>query len=74
MDRRLKAPRAHWPARSAWRLSDDLAAIRAVGEHKEVEIEVGKRGRGYLDPDFQRINMGLGAWSGRSDKWSAAER
>lgn len=51
---------ALWPARSSWRISDGLAAIRAAGEHKEVEVEVGKRGRGYLDPDYQRINMGLG--------------
>jgi len=51
---------SHWPARSSWRISDGFATIRAVGEHKEVEVEVGKRGRGYLDPDFQRMNMGLG--------------
>ena len=51
---------AHWAARSTWRLEDGLSAIRAVGEDKEVEIEVGRRGRGYLDPDFQRIHMGLG--------------
>lgn len=50
----------HWPARSTWRLSDDLAAIRTTGEDKEVEIEVGKRRRGYMDPEFQRIHMGLG--------------
>lgn len=55
---------AHWSARSSWRISDDLAAIRAAGEHKEVEVEVGKRGRGYLDPDYQRINMGLGMLTG----------
>lgn len=53
---------AHWPARTSWRLSDGLAAIRAAGEDKEVEIEVGKRGRGYLHPDFQRIHMGLGRY------------
>lgn len=53
---------SHWAARSKWQLSDGLAAIRAVGEDKEVEIEVGKRGRGYLDPEFQRINMGLGGY------------
>lgn len=53
---------AHWAARSTWRLEDDLSAIRRAGEDKEVEIEVGKRGRGYLDPDFQRIHMGLGEY------------
>jgi hypothetical protein len=53
---------AQWAARSKWRLNDGLAAIRAVGEDREVEIEVGKPGRGYLDPDFQRIHMGLGKY------------
>ncbi|KAK1924289.1 hypothetical protein DB88DRAFT_489710 [Papiliotrema laurentii] len=50
----------HWAARQAWRTGDDFRAIRTGREDREVEIEVGKRGRGYLDPDFQRIHMGLG--------------
>ena len=49
-----------WPARRTWSLRDDLQAIRQGREDMEVEVEVGRKGRGYLDPDFQRINMGLG--------------
>ncbi|KAK4690009.1 hypothetical protein P7C73_g121, partial [Tremellales sp. Uapishka_1] len=52
---------SHWPALSTWRLSDGLQALRdGVGDHREVEVEVGKQGRGYLDPDWQRVTMGFG--------------
>ncbi|WWC94331.1 hypothetical protein V866_001173 [Kwoniella sp. B9012] len=50
-----------WPALTQWRLSDQLRGMRdAVGEDKSVEIELGKKGRGYLHPDWQRVNMGFG--------------
>jgi hypothetical protein len=31
-----------------------------VGEDKEVDVELGMKGRGYLDPKYQRISMGFG--------------
>jgi len=31
-----------------------------VGDNREVEVELGRRGRGYLDKDCQRVTMGLG--------------
>lgn len=52
---------AHWPATSLWTLNDGLQALRdGVGEDKEVTVELGKKGRGYLDPDYQRVSMGFG--------------
>jgi hypothetical protein len=51
---------SHYPALHKWQLSDDLSALRESLENREVEIEVGKRGRGYLDPDWQRLTMGFG--------------
>ncbi|WWC70126.1 uncharacterized protein I206_104073 [Kwoniella pini CBS 10737] len=49
-----------WPALTQWRLSDGLRGVRdAVGEDRAVEIELGKQGRGYLHPDWQRVNMGF---------------
>ena len=56
----------HWLAlrwsASTTGLGGGLSQLRqAIGEHTEVEVEVGKRGRGYLDPDFQRVSMGFGA-------------
>lgn len=51
----------HWPASSLWTLNDGLASIReSVGDEREVTVELGKRGRGYLDPEYQRISMGFG--------------
>ncbi|WVF71303.1 hypothetical protein IAT40_006106 [Kwoniella sp. CBS 6097] len=50
-----------WPALSTWRLDDDLREIReAVGADRAVEIELGKKGRGYLHPDWQRVYMPFG--------------
>ncbi|WVQ99563.1 hypothetical protein IAU59_006699 [Kwoniella sp. CBS 9459] len=50
-----------WPAMVKWRLDNDLQDIREnVGEHRSVEIELGKRGRGYLHPDWQRVHMPFG--------------
>jgi hypothetical protein len=38
-----------------------LQSLRdSVGETKEVDVELGKKGRGYLDPEYQRISMGFG--------------
>lgn len=31
-----------------------------MGETREVDVELGKKGRGYLDPEYQRISMGFG--------------
>lgn len=51
----------HWPAASLWTLNDGLASIRtAVGDQREVTVEIGKKGRGYLDPEYQRVSMGFG--------------
>ena len=51
----------HWPASSLWTLNDGLGSIReSVGEGREVTVEMGKKGRGYLDPDYQRVSMGFG--------------
>ena len=51
----------HWPASSLWTIFDGLQSLRdSVGETKEVDIELGKKGRGYLDPEYQRISMGFG--------------
>ncbi|ORY32796.1 hypothetical protein BCR39DRAFT_350713 [Naematelia encephala] len=50
-----------WPALYKWTLSDGLRAIRdAVGEQRAVEVEVGQKGRGYLDQRYQRVTMGFG--------------
>ncbi|WWC62115.1 uncharacterized protein I303_104705 [Kwoniella dejecticola CBS 10117] len=58
---RLTGLISSWPALNQWRLSDGLQSIRkAVGEDKAVEIELGKKGRGYLHPDWQRVTMGFG--------------
>jgi hypothetical protein len=51
----------HWPASSLWTIFDGLQSLRdSVGETKEVDVELGKKGRGYLDPEYQRISMGFG--------------
>jgi len=51
----------NWPASSLWTIFDGLQALRdSVGETREVDVELGKKGRGYLDPEYQRISMGFG--------------
>jgi lysine-specific demethylase 8 len=32
-----------------------------VGENTEVDVEIGPRGRGYLDKRYQRVTMGFGS-------------
>lgn len=54
-----------WPAMKDWASPIDgqitLDGLRRdVGEDTAVEVEIGKRGRGYLDPDWQRVTMGFG--------------
>lgn len=57
----LQGLTVHWPACSLWTLNDGLASIReAVGDDREVTVELGKKGRGYLDPEYQRVSMGFG--------------
>jgi hypothetical protein len=52
---------AQWPASSLWTIYDGLQALRdSVGETKEVDVELGKKGRGYLDPEYKRVSMGFG--------------
>lgn len=52
----------HWPAR-AWD-APGLGTLRHdVGEDTAVDVEVGRRGRGYRDPGWQRVTMGFGASS-----------
>lgn len=51
----------NWPASSLWTIFDGLQSLRdSVGETREVDVELGKKGRGYLDPEYQRISMGFG--------------
>jgi hypothetical protein len=51
----------HWPASSLWTIFDGLQSLRdSVGETKEVDVELGRKGRGYLDPEYQCISMGFG--------------
>ncbi|OCF41874.1 hypothetical protein I317_04284 [Kwoniella heveanensis CBS 569] len=50
-----------WPALTRWRPDDNLREIReAVGADRAVEVELGKKGRGYLHPDWQRVHMPFG--------------
>lgn len=52
---------AQWPASSLWTIYDGLQSLRdSVGETKEVDVELGKKGRGYLDPEYRRVSMGFG--------------
>lgn len=54
---------AGWPARS-WSLSDGLSRMRhVIGEDREVDVELGPRGRGYMDKGYKRISMGFGEYS-----------
>lgn len=61
----------HWPAMREWSIppptpdgQQDAAALAglraAVGEDTGMDVEVGPRGKGYLDPAWQRITMGFG--------------
>lgn len=59
----------NWPGIKNWELSDDLQALRtAVGETREVEVELGPKGRGYLDPNWQRVTMGFGKYLSLAEK------
>lgn len=50
-----------WPALKSWSLSDGLQSLRtAIGENTEVDVELGPRGRGYMDKRYQRVGMGFG--------------
>ncbi|WVO16111.1 hypothetical protein L204_103778 [Cryptococcus depauperatus] len=50
-----------WRALSSWRLEDGLQAVREkVGETKIAEVELGKKGRGYLHHEWQKIHMPFG--------------
>nr|XP_031863379.1 uncharacterized protein CI109_001254 [Kwoniella shandongensis]KAA5530451.1 hypothetical protein CI109_001254 [Kwoniella shandongensis] len=50
-----------WPALDTWRLEDGLKVLRdSIGENRSVEVELGKRGRGYLHKDWQRVWMPFG--------------
>ncbi|KAK8864510.1 hypothetical protein IAR55_001760 [Kwoniella newhampshirensis] len=50
-----------WPALKTWSLSDHMKAVRdGVGENKSVEVELGKKGRGYLHKEWQRVWMPFG--------------
>jgi hypothetical protein len=49
------------PAITSWRLSDGLDRLRrSVGEDRLVEVELVKRGRGYLHPEHTRVYMPFG--------------
>ncbi|OXC64617.1 hypothetical protein AYX13_06044 [Cryptococcus neoformans] len=50
-----------WPALTSWQLEDGLQRLREkIGEDRVTEIELGKKGRGYLDKEWQRIHMPFG--------------
>lgn len=52
---------AEWPALKSWVLSDGLKRLREnIGEDREVDVELGPRGRGYLDKGYKRVGMGFG--------------
>ncbi|WVQ72386.1 hypothetical protein IAR50_001938 [Cryptococcus sp. DSM 104548] len=52
---------AGWPALASWSLKDNLKALRdRIGEDRVADIELGKSGRGYLDKEWQKINMPFG--------------
>lgn len=52
---------ADWPALRTWSLEDGLRRLRdGIGEHCEVDVELGPRGRGYLHKDHARVSMGFG--------------
>lgn len=58
---------SHWPATSSLSLDHDLSALRElVGEDTAVEVELGRRGRGYLDKGYQRVTMGFGMFRRRN--------
>jgi hypothetical protein len=60
---------ADWPARDAWSLSDGFQRLRsAIGEDRAVEVELGLRGRGYLDGRYRRVSMGFGM-SAAARRW-----
>lgn len=53
-----------WPALTSWQLTDGLKRLREkIGENRVTEIELGKKGRGYLDKEWQRIHMPFGLFS-----------
>ena len=50
-----------WEAFARWRMDDGLQRLREdVGEDRVVEVELGKKGRGYLDPETRRVSVGFG--------------
>ncbi|ODN81989.1 hypothetical protein L202_02318 [Cryptococcus amylolentus CBS 6039] len=52
---------AAWPALASWSLKDNLRILRdRIGEERVAEVELGKSGRGYLDQEWQKINMPFG--------------
>lgn len=53
-----------WPALTIWRLENGLQRLREeIGEGRIAEIELGKKGRGYLDEEWRRIDMPFGLFS-----------
>lgn len=56
----LRGAAAQWPALK-WGDDADLGRLRdAMGELTGVDVEVGRRGRGYLDDGWERMTMGFG--------------
>ncbi|WVR06927.1 hypothetical protein IAU60_003963 [Kwoniella sp. DSM 27419] len=50
-----------WPALQRWTIANGLKDMRqAVGEDRNVEVELAKKARGYLHPDWQRVHMPFG--------------
>jgi hypothetical protein len=55
-----------WPALagpSRWGVHppDELSRLRqSIGEDRAVEVELGPRGRGYMDERYRRVTMGFG--------------
>lgn len=52
---------SHWPALQNWKPSNGLGNLRAPDvEDKLVDVELGGKGKSYMDPDHRRVQMPLG--------------
>jgi hypothetical protein len=53
---------AHYRALKAWTIHDELNRFKqVVPAEREVDVEIGPKRRGYLDPQHARVPMGFGA-------------
>ena len=51
----------HWPALLDWKVTKGLGNLRSPDvEDKLVDVELGGKGKSYMDPDHRRVQMPLG--------------